>query len=59
MSIEKRILEEILRRMDDLKNSFIEHPVENYESYRERVGQLKGLKEAFDIVNEAVNEDNF
>lgn len=57
MVLEKRILEELLKRLDEVKVSFMEHPAKDYEEYRERVGYHKGLKEAFEIINDIINDN--
>ena len=52
-------LNELKSAMDDIILSLVENPAPDYVSYRERVGQYNGLKEAVQIVVQAEDEDAF
>lgn len=49
---------ELIERANAVALSLAENPAPDYASYRERVGQFRGLKEALDIVVNAENEDD-
>ena len=52
-------LNELKSVMDDIILSLVENPAPDYASYRERVGQYNGLKQAVQIVVRAEDEDEF
>lgn len=48
--MENRQLNALLKRINDLEKSVLEHPANDFASYRERVGHYMGLKEALQIL---------
>jgi len=48
----------LVEQMNAVATSLAENPAPDYASYRERVGQYRGLKEALDITVNADNEDD-
>ena len=51
------IIKQLVIRMNDVAVSLAENPAPDYASYRERVGQYSGLKEAFDIITRVDEND--
>ena len=50
--MENRQLNALFARMSELEKSILETPASDFASYRERVGQYNGLKEAIQILTE-------
>ena len=50
--MENRQLNALFARMSEIEKSLVEHPAIDFASYRERVGQCNGLKEAIQILTE-------
>ena len=53
----KNIINKLVVRMNDITLSLVENPANDFASYRERVGQYNGLKEALEIITSADDED--
>lgn len=51
------IISALLARLNELKESALEHPAPDFPSYRERVGQYNGMKEALQIVLSVFEQD--
>lgn len=51
-------VKELLVRMNDIALSLVENPAPDFTSYRERIGQYNGLKEAVNILTAIENEDD-
>lgn len=52
------IISALLTRISDLEKSALEQPAPDFPSYRERIGQYKGLKEALQIILAQYEEDD-
>jgi hypothetical protein len=52
------ILNILITHLNELKESIINYPAQDYPSYRERVGHYQGFKEALDMVAEAISQDD-
>lgn len=50
--MENRQLNVLFAYLNELEKSILEHPASDYASYRERVGQYNGLKEAIQILTD-------
>ena len=50
--MENRQLNALFARLNELEKSVLEFPANDFASYRERVGQYNGLKEAIQILTE-------
>ena len=52
------VVNEILKQLRELAESFYENPCPDYASYRERVGKCNGLKEAIAITLSIYEKDD-
>lgn len=52
------IIKQLIIRMDDVVRSFVDNPVPDYPSYRERLGVYAGLKDALEILSNVEDDDN-
>jgi hypothetical protein len=50
--MENRQLNALFARLNELEKSVLEYPANDFASYRERVGQYSGLKEAIQILTD-------
>lgn len=56
--MENRQLNALFARLNELEKSMVEHPANDFASYRERVGQYNGLKEAIQILIELESDQD-
>ena len=56
--MENRQLKALFDRLNELEKSVLEHPANDFASYRERVGHYTGLKEAIQILTELESDQD-
>jgi len=56
--MENRQLRALFDRLNELEKSFHENPANDFASYRERVGQCNGLKEATQLLLELESDQD-